>query len=56
VTLIPRMVLRAYRLPFYIYRRPIAFFWIDVTMQPFDCQNDQTEIVDTPLMLTLETY
>ena len=25
-------------------------------MQPFDCQKDQTKIVDAPLTLTLDTY
>jgi len=51
-----RMVQRAYRLPFYIPRWPITSLWIGVTVQPFDCQNDQTKIVDTLLMLTSERY
>jgi len=44
----------ACRLPLYIEIWPITPLWIDVTMHPFDCRKDQTEIVDTPSTLTLE--
>jgi len=56
LTLISSMGQRACHLPFYIYSRPITHLWIDVTMQPIDCRNDQTEIVRALLMLTLEIY
>jgi len=42
--LICRMGQRACRLPFYIQSQPITPFWIDVTMEPFDCRKDQTNI------------
>jgi hypothetical protein len=51
LTLISRMGQRACRLPFQIESRPITRFWIDVTMQLFDCRKDQTKIVDAPLTL-----
>jgi len=54
LTLISPMGQRAYRLPFYIESPPITRVWIDVTIQPFDCRKDQTEIADAPLTLTLE--
>jgi hypothetical protein len=53
---ISRMGQRASRFPFYIESWPITPLWIDVTMLPIDCRNDQTKIIDTPLTLTLETY
>ena len=56
LTLISRMGQRACRLPLYMKKRPITPLWNDVTMQPFNCRNDQTKIADAPLMLTLETY
>jgi hypothetical protein len=49
--LISRMGQRACRLPFHIESRPITRLWIYVTMQPFDCQEDQTKIVDALLTL-----
>jgi hypothetical protein len=51
LTLISRMGQRACHLQFYIQSRPITPLWIDVTMKPFDCRKDQTQIVDTPLTL-----
>jgi len=55
-TLISQMGQLACRLPFHIESRPITRLWIYVTRQPFDCGKDQTQIVDAPLTLTLETY
>jgi hypothetical protein len=51
LTLISRMGQRACRLPFHTESRLITRFWIDVTMQLFDCRKDQTKIVDAPLTL-----
>jgi len=51
LTLISRMGQRACRLPFHIESRPITRLWIYVMMQPFDCRNDQTTIVDALLTL-----
>jgi hypothetical protein len=46
LTLISTMRQRACRFPVYVECRPIPLLWIDVTMQPFDYQKDQTKIVD----------
>jgi hypothetical protein len=54
--LISRMVQLAYSLPFYIHSWPKTPAWIEVTMQPFDCRDDQTKIVDVLLTVLLETY
>jgi hypothetical protein len=51
LTLISRMGQRAYCLPLFIWPRPKTLLWIDVTMKPFDCRNDQRKIVDAPLTL-----
>jgi len=56
LTLISRMGQQACCLAFRIYSRRIFPLWIEETMQPFDCQKDQTKIVDAPLTLTFETY
>ena len=42
---------RAYRLPFHIDSWPITRLEICVTIQPFECQNAQTKMVDAPLTL-----
>jgi hypothetical protein len=54
LTLISLIGQWACRLHFYIEIWPITPLWIDVTMQPFDCRQDKTKIVDAPLTLTLE--
>ena len=56
LTLSSSMGQQACRLPLYVLNLPTTPHWIEVSMQPVDCQNDQTKIVDPPLMLTLETY
>jgi len=56
LTLIAKMGQRTCRLPLYIDSRPITPLFIDVTKQPFDCRQDQTEIFDAPLMLIWKTY
>jgi len=54
--LMSRICQQACHWPFNILSRPITPLWIDVTMQPFDCANDETKILDAPLTLTIETY
>jgi hypothetical protein len=54
LTLISPIGQQAYLLPFYIESRPITSLWIHVTRQSFDCQKDQTKILDAPLTLTSE--
>ena len=56
LTLISRMGQRSCNLPFYVSSQAITPLWINVTMQHFDCRNDQTKFVDILLMLTLEMY
>jgi hypothetical protein len=56
LTVISRMGQQAYRLPFYIWIQPVTPIWIEVTIQPVDCCNDQPEVVDAPLTFTFETY
>jgi len=54
LTVISLMGQRACDPSFYIQSRPITSLWIDVTMQPVDCQKDQTKIIDALLTLTLQ--
>jgi len=51
LTLISPMGQRVCRLPFNIESWSLTA----VTMQPFDCRKDQTEIVDAPLTFTLDS-
>jgi len=52
LTLISMMVHRECCMPFNIKSPPIIRHWIDMIMQLFDCQKDETQIGDTPLTLT----
>ena len=54
--LISRMGQRACRWRIYFQSLEITAVWIDVTMQPCDCWNDHTKIVDAPLTLTSVAY
>jgi hypothetical protein len=51
LTVISRIGQLGGRLKFHIKTRPIGCLWIDVTMQLFDCETDQTKLIDVPFTL-----
>ena len=54
LTFISLMGQLACRLPFHIESWSLTPLLIAVTMEPIDCQNNQTKIGDTTLLLSLD--